>query len=61
MTDESADVAIEEFVGLKSKRYSYLVDDNSDHKKGVSRNVATTSHNKYKQFLLKKKMFETFD
>ena len=30
--DETADVAIEEFVGLKPKIYSYLVDDNSEHK-----------------------------
>ena len=55
MTDESAGAATAEFFGLKSKRYSYLVDDNSDHKKSVSRNVATISHNEYKQFLLKKK------
>ena len=48
MTDESAGAATAEFFGLKSKRYSYLVDDNSDHKKSVSRNVATISHNEYK-------------
>ena len=37
--------------------YSYLVDDNSEHKKsGVNRNiVATISHNKYKYVLLNKK------
>ena len=48
MTDESAGAATAEFFGLKSKRYSYLVDDNSDHKKSVSRNVVTISHNEYK-------------
>ena len=37
--------------------YSYLVDDNSEHKKAncVNRNfVATISHNKYKDVLLNK-------
>ena len=51
-------VAIEKFVGLKPKMYSYLVDDNSEHKKakGVNRNVlATISHNEYKSVLLNKK------
>ena len=33
MKDETAGVANEEFVGLKPKMYSYLVDDNSEHKK----------------------------
>ena len=33
MKDERAGVAIEEFVGLKPKMYSYLVDDNSEYKK----------------------------
>ena len=58
MKDETAGVAIEEFVGLKSKMYLYLVDDNSEHKKakGVNKNVvATISHNKYKDVLLNKK------
>ena len=58
MKDETAGAAIEEFVGLKPKRYSYLVDDNSEHKKAkdVSRNIfATISHNEYKDFLLNKK------
>ena len=38
--------------------YSFLVDDNSEHKKakGMSRNVvATISHNKYKDVLLNNK------
>ena len=33
MKDETAVVAIEEFVGLKPKMYSYLVDDNSEQRK----------------------------
>ena len=33
MKDETAGVAIEEFVGLKPKIYLYLVDDNKEHKK----------------------------
>ena len=48
MKDETAGAAIEEFVGLKSKMYSYLVDDNCDHKnaKGLNKNVVgTISHN----------------
>ena len=56
--DETACVANEEFLGLKPKMYSYLVDNKSDHKKakGVNRNVvATTSHGKYKDILLNKK------
>ena len=32
MKDETACVAIEEFVGLRPKIYSYLIDDNSDQK-----------------------------
>ena len=58
MKDETAGVAIEEFVGLKPKMNSYLVDYNSEHKKveGVSKDVvATISHNGYKDVLLNKK------
>ena len=58
MKDETAGVAIEEFVRLKPKICSYLVDDNSEHKKakGVNKNVvATISHNEYKDVLLNKK------
>ena len=33
MKAETAGVAIEEFVGLKLKMYSYLVNDNNEHKK----------------------------
>ena len=55
---ETSGVAIEKFVGLKPKMYSYLLDDNSEHKKakGVNKNVvATISQNKYKHMLLNKK------
>ena len=31
--DETADVAIEEFVGLKPEKYLYLVNNNSKYKK----------------------------
>ena len=60
MKYETVGVAIEEFVGLKSKMYSYLVNDNSEHKKakGVDRNVfVTIIHNEYKDVLLNKKCF----
>ena len=60
MKDETVGVALEEFVGLKPKMYSHLVDDNSEHKKtkGVKRNVvATISHSEYKDVLLNKKYF----
>ena len=50
MKDETAGVAIEEFVGLKTKMYSYLVDDSSEHK-----NEKGVSHNNYKDDLLDKK------
>ena len=57
MTDETAGVATEEIVGLKPKIYSYLVDDNSEHKKAKGENknvVATISHYEYKDVLLNK-------
>ena len=43
MKDETGGVAIEEFVGLKPKMYSFLV-DNFEHKKvkGVNKNVVAT-------------------
>ena len=53
MKNETAGVAIEEFVGLTPKMYSYLVNDNSDHKKAkvVNRNhVATISLTNIKMF-----------
>ena len=58
MKDELDGLAIEEIVGLKPKMYSFLVDDNNDHKKakGVNRNAnATISHKEYKDILLDKK------
>ena len=33
MKDKTASVAIEEFVGFEPKMYSFLVEDNSKHKK----------------------------
>ena len=58
MKDETTSVAIEEFVGLKPKMYSYLVDVNSERKKvvGVNKNVvATISRNEYKDVLLNRR------
>ena len=52
MKDETGRNAIEEFVRLKPKMYSFLV-DNNEHKKakGVNKNVAETiSHNEYQDF-----------
>ena len=56
MKDETAGVTIKEFVELKPKMYSYLVDDNSEHKKtkSVNKNVAI-SNNEYTDVLLNKK------
>ena len=57
MKDEKAGVATEEFVGVRPRMYSDLVDDNSEHKKpkGVNKNVvATISHNEYKDVLMNK-------
>ena len=57
--DETASVAIEESVGLKPKMYSYLINDNSEHRKakGVDRNVvATIRPNECKDVLLNIKM-----
>ena len=50
MEDQTEGVEIEEFVGLRPKIYSFLV-DNSEHKKakGLNKNVVVTkSHNEYK-------------
>ena len=50
MKDETEGVAIEEFFWLKPKLYSFLVNNNGEHKKaeGVSRNVvAAIIHSKY--------------
>ena len=44
MKDETAGVAMEQFVGSKANMYSYLVDDNSEHKKarGINKNFVAT-------------------
>ena len=58
MKNETAGVTIKEFVRLKPKTYTYLVVDNSEHKKanGVNKNVvAAIIHNEYKDVLLNKK------
>ena len=53
MKDKARGVAIEEFLGLKPKMYSFLVDE------GVDRNVvATRSHNEYKYVLLNETLNE---
>ena len=57
MKDETGGVLVEEFVGLKPKKYSFLV-DNNEHKKAkvVNKNVvATISHSEYRDILLNKK------
>ena len=48
MKDETGGVAIEEFVGLKPKMYSFLV-GNSEHNKKIK------SHNEYKDLLFNNK------
>ena len=58
MKYKTGGVTIKEFVGLKTKMYSLLVDDSSEHKKakGADKNVAATiSHVEYKDVLLNKK------
>ena len=55
MKDETGVAAIEVFVGLKSKMYSFLVDDSNKHKKVKHVNgnvVAAVGHNKCKDVLL---------
>ena len=63
MEDETAGVAIEEFVGLKPKMYFFLVDGSGEHKKGKECNknaAATISHNEYKDVLLNNKCLRQF-
>ena len=58
MKDEASGIAIEEFVGLKPITYSFLVDDNGEHKKTKGRNwnvAGTIIHNEYKDILLNNK------
>ena len=57
MKDEKGGVAIEGFVVLKPKIYSFLV-DNNEHKKAedVNKNVVTTvNHNEHEGVFLNKK------
>ena len=56
MKDETRGYVIKEFVGLKPKMYSFLVED-SEHKKarGVNKNVSTISHNEFYNVLLNDK------
>ena len=63
MKDETGGDAIEEFVLLKPKMYSFLVGNNSDYKnsKGVNRNaVVALSHNEYKDVLLNNKYLRLY-
>ena len=58
MKDETVCVATDKFAGLKTKMYSFLVDDSSKHKeaKGMNKSiVATISHNEWKDVLLNQK------
>ena len=58
MKDETGGVAIEDFVGLKTKMHSFFR-DNSEHKKakGVNKIVAATaSYNEYKDVLLNNRL-----
>ena len=61
MKYETAGVTIKEFVGLKPRMCSFLVDNSSEEKKkakGVNKNVvATLSHGEYKDGLLINKCF----
>ena len=55
--NETSNVASEEFVGLKPKMYSFLV-DNSEHKKSKSVNknvVAIASHNEHSDVMFNNK------
>ena len=64
MKDETARVAMEEFVGLKRKTYLYLEDDGSEHEKakGGNKNAfAIISRNQYKNVLLNHKRLKTFN
>ena len=57
-TVKTRSVVIEEFVGFNPNMYSFLVDNNSKHKKakGVDRNVvATISDNEYEDILMNNK------
>ena len=56
MKDETDGVAVKEFVRLKLKMHSLLVDDSSEHKKKKGANkivVPTITHGEYKDVLLR--------
>ena len=57
MKDETGGAAIKEFVGLKPKMYSFLIENSGHNKaKGVNTIVAATiSHSEYNDVLLKNK------
>ena len=58
MNGESTGVPVKEFVGLKPKMHSFLVDINSEHKKAkvINKNVVSNvSHNECKDVLLNRK------
>ena len=57
MKNKIRDASIQEFVWLKQKLYSFLVDNKERKKaKGMKRNIVTTiSHNEYKNVLLNNK------
>ena len=58
MKDETSGVAVEEFLELKPKMYSFLVDDSNENnkEKGMGKNfVANISHSEFKDVLLNNK------
>ena len=58
INDETGCIAIEEFVGVKPKIYSFLVDDSNEHKKAKSVNkndAARIGLRENKDFLLNNK------
>ena len=60
MKDETGGVIIEDFVEVKTKMYSFLIDDSSEHEKakGVNKDfVAATCHSEYKDLLFNNKCF----
>ena len=56
MKDKSGGIAIKELVGLKPGMCSFLVDNSSEHNKGLNKNVAEkVTHSECKDNLLNKK------
>ena len=56
MKDETGGIAIEEFIGLKPKMYSFLVDKLYIEKQNVNKNVVLAiTHNNQKDVLLNDK------